>query len=217
MGGYNRPRDDGSGQFDVFATRIGCDGAVRVQPVRLDAADDANHVDPAVAASSDRALIAWHRDDGQYPYNLSIHRAVVGADGGIITPGEALDLAFDGAPHEGNAWMPAVAPLPDGAFAVAGARGHEAYNSFQTFVQRVDAGGDPTEDTVDVAAVVAASWALDGDGLQGGRVEDIDVGDGAPPYAPAITHVVEDVWFVAWSEGANPDYRVRGRFVDLAD
>jgi hypothetical protein len=344
---YNRPRDDGSGQFDVFVTRIGCDGGTRVEPIRVNAADGANHVDPALAATSDRALIAWHRDDSQYPYNLSIHRAVVSADGDVVAPGEALALTWDGAQYEGNAWMPSVAPLPGGGFAVAGTRGHEAYSSFQAFVQRVDTLGEPTEDTLDVSddpdgsqtspalaasadgdlvatwtrstvdgddevrlaaipagagaagpdesvlpgavtytaaachgqlAVVAAtqdlggsasivarttapgagvwetaeagrfihspalsahgergalaayrlvsglsnelfvaSWSLDGDGIQGGRVEDIDVGDGAPPYAPAITHVVEDVWFVAWSEGDNPDYRVRGRFVDLGD
>jgi hypothetical protein len=39
----------------------------------------------------------------------------------------------------------------------------------------------------------------------------------AAPYASTITHVVDDVYFVAWSQGTSPDLRLYGRFVDLAD
>ena len=334
---YNRPRDDGSGQFDVFVTHIGCDGEVTVTPTRLNDADGANHVDPSVATACGRALIAWHRDDGQFPHNLSIHRAVIEVDGTVATPGSTLVLD-DGA-YEGNAWMPAAADLPDCGFAVAGARGHEEYGTFQTFVQRLDSDGEPDGATADAAAdpvasqtapalvaddageitaawtrtpidgddeahftvlggsseaivadaathspsltladvpVIAATldqsssativlrtteadahlleiaeagrflhspalaadgtegavavyrlvsgldndlfvtrWSRDGLALVEGASDGIDVGDGAPPYAPALAHVVDDVWFVAWSEGENPDYRVRGRFVDF--
>jgi hypothetical protein len=35
----------------------------------------------------------------------------------------------------------------------------------------------------------------------------------AAPYPPAITHVLGDLYFVAWSEGTSPAFRLRGRFV----
>lgn len=37
----------------------------------------------------------------------------------------------------------------------------------------------------------------------------------AAPYRPALTHVVDDTYFVVWSEGNNPDFRIRGQFVGL--
>ena len=342
---YNRPRDDGSGQFDVFVTHIDCDGETTVQPTRIHSADGANHVDPAVAVSGGRLLVVWHRDDSQYPFNLSVHRAVLEEDGTVVASGDALALTTDDGPYEGNAWMPAAAPLPGGGFAVAGVRGHEEYGSFQVFVQRLDANGASEGETLDAAddpdashtspalaasnagemnvawtrspidgddevrfatipdgaatagpqtdlldgsttyspalawgesSVIAATEDLGGSAAivlrataegapplelaepgrflhspalaatgDGGAVaayrlvsgldndlwlarwsrdvyvveevatEEIDVGTGAAPYAPALTHVVDDVWFVAWSEGDNPDYRVRGRFVDF--
>jgi hypothetical protein len=36
-----------------------------------------------------------------------------------------------------------------------------------------------------------------------------------PPYAPAITHVQEDLYFLAWSEGTNPNFLVKGVFTRL--
>ena len=341
---YNRPRDDGSGQFDVFVTRVGCDGVATVPPMRVNGDDGANHVDPAVAVSAGRALVAWHRDDGQFPYNLSIHRAVVDGDGNVVAAGAALELTTDGGEYAGNNWMPAVGALPDGGFVVAGSLGHEEYGSFQVFVQRLDEDGESSGDTIDVdddpdasqtsAAVAAndagdltvawtrgtvdddevlaaaigagadaaaaptdlqsgstsyspalssgdptvvaatldlggsaailtratsaaagawelteagrfihtaalasegdegtlaayrlvsglsndllvARWTRSGDTISSAVTEEIGVDPAAAPYAPALAHVVDDVWFVAWSEGANPDYRVRGRFVDF--
>ena len=36
-----------------------------------------------------------------------------------------------------------------------------------------------------------------------------------PPYAPAITHVRDDLYFLAWSEGTNPNFVVKGVFTRL--
>jgi hypothetical protein len=33
------------------------------------------------------------------------------------------------------------------------------------------------------------------------------------PYRPAVTHVANDIFFVAWSQGENPDFELWGRFV----
>lgn len=40
---------------------------------------------------------------------------------------------------------------------------------------------------------------------------------GAPAYAPGITHIAGDIFFVLWSEGSNsPHFRLRGRFIELS-
>jgi hypothetical protein len=36
-----------------------------------------------------------------------------------------------------------------------------------------------------------------------------------PPYGTAITHVVGNVYFLAWSEGFSPDFRIMGSFIAL--
>jgi hypothetical protein len=33
------------------------------------------------------------------------------------------------------------------------------------------------------------------------------------PYLPGLTWLCDDVWFVTWIEGDNPDYVVEGRFL----
>lgn len=164
---HNRPRDDG--WFDVFATRIGCDGSILVEPWRLNEDDGASHVDPSIAVDGDAVLVAWHRDDGQFPYNLSTW--VRGFDLEGNPAGEALELAttWDGGLLEGNVWMPAVAARPGEGLVVAGVRGLPDLDRFQVYLQPVDPTGQPTRETVDpdVQAEVsdaAPAVAADGDG-----------------------------------------------------
>lgn len=33
------------------------------------------------------------------------------------------------------------------------------------------------------------------------------------PYRPAVTHVADDLYFVAWSQGENPDFELWGKFI----
>jgi hypothetical protein len=76
-----------------------------------------------------------------------------------------------------------VAPLPGGAFAVAGARGIESVGRFQVFVQRLDGTGAPTQDTIDVgreAEVTQQTPAMGADGagaLYPSWLRTPDVGD----------------------------------------
>lgn len=59
-----------------------------------------------------------------------------------------------------------------------------------------------------------AAFAIAGDAV----VVDNDVmliPQTVPPYQASITHVSGDVYFVAWSGGTNPDYRVFGMFVSI--
>ena len=144
---YNRPRDDG--WFDVYATRLACDGNVLVEPWRLNEDDGANHVDPALAVDGDSVLVAWHRDDGQFPYNLSTWVRGFDLDGHPADEAVELATTWGGEPLEGNVWMPAVASRPGEGLVVAGVRGLPDLDRFQVFVQPVDAAGRPAAETVD--------------------------------------------------------------------
>jgi len=152
---YNRPRDDG--WFDVYATRIACDGSVLVEPWRLNEDDGANHVDPALAVDGDAVLVAWHRDDGQFPHNLSTWVRGFDLDGNPA--GAAMELAttWDGEPLQGNVWMPAVAARPGEGLVVAGVRGLPDLDRFQVYLQPVDTTGQPTAETVNPDVDGAAS------------------------------------------------------------
>jgi hypothetical protein len=44
---------------------------------------------------------------------------------------------------------------------------------------------------------------------------EVEVASGAAAYGPAITHVMDDIYFLAWSEGTSPALRLKGRFVSL--
>jgi len=60
----------------------------------------------------------------------------------------------------------------------------------------------------------AVPYAYDGTDLTLGAATML-IPQTVPPYGAALTHVTGDVYFVAWSGGANPDYRIYGMFVSL--
>ncbi len=140
---YNRGDADGGSGFDVFATRIGCDGAVLVEPFLVNEAVSHNETDPTVAVSGDTVMFAWQSDNGQQPTNLSIWYRSYDIDG---TPrmetDRILELDPAGAGVDPNIWMPALTGTADG-FALAGAHAPEGYNVFQIWLQLLDADGDP--------------------------------------------------------------------------
>ena len=61
----------------------------------------------------------------------------------------------------------------------------------------------------------AVAFAYDGSGFTLGTAVML-IPQTVPPYQATITHVTDDVYFVAWSGGPNPDYRIYGTFVELA-
>ncbi len=69
-----------------------------------------------------------------------------------------------------------------------------------------------------ISGIRNALWVArivdDGDTLTATAEQAIPDAEAAP-YASTITHVVDDVYFVAWSQGQSPDLRLYGRFVDL--
>ncbi len=142
--------EDGGG--DIFGTRVGCDGEVLVAPLRLNVAFDANDLDPTVAASAGRVLIAWHSDNGASPENLDIYLRLFERDGTPVWDSERLyEGVVVGATNTRNAWMPDLAPLPGGGFALAGAWGTEGAPAFQAFVQALAHDGAALGEAVNVA------------------------------------------------------------------
>ena len=162
---YSAEHPDGGADFAVFVVGRGCDGARSVGPVLLSELPG-NATDPDVVASEDRLLVAWQVDDGGAPWNLSIHTAALDLEGTVVAAEAPLSMEREGAPYEGNAWMPRVAAVP-GGFALSGSRG--VGNAFQAFVQRLDGDGAPTEPSIDLdldstVAQLESTIAADPDG-----------------------------------------------------
>lgn len=141
--------DDGSGTFDAFARRIGCDGTLDDAPRRVDdPTEGANDLDLDTVIAADGVLVVWNRDDGGSPFNLSIRGRWVDGD----EPDFALHTRREGDTNEGNAWMPRVT-AGSGGLVLAGARGVPSVASFVAFVQPLDASGAPDGDAIEPSPV----------------------------------------------------------------
>lgn len=161
--------EDGSGNFHVYATRLGCDGSQLTPPFRVNTSEDGNHGDPVVTAGDGNVYLAWDVSRSVEP-SLVIRYRTFRADGTpLMDEDRTLALTDQGLPSALNAWIPSIAALPDHRFAIAGSRGIEAAPAFQAFVQRVDAHGDLLGDTIDghvspAATQLNVSIAARGDG-----------------------------------------------------
>lgn len=180
---YNRP--DPAGGFDVWVTRLDCEGRVTLPPAQVNTDAEHNDVDPALAVGPAGVLVAWATDDGMGPYNLSIRTRVLGLDGTPASEERRLELTHAGAPAPGNAWMVRAAAHPEGGFVVAGSRGVESIPGFQVFVQRLDAEG----------AAVGPTWAV------AERPE-------ASQTDPALAVDPDGTIRVAWVEDAHTEARL---------
>lgn len=184
---WNRP--DEGGLFDVWASRIGLDGAVLVPPLQVDAGAAGNHTYPRVAVAGDTVLVAWQTDDQVSADNLTLRWARLSVEGELLDASpRVLEPVVGGAPVTGNGWMPAVAPAA-GGYALAGAFALPDAPGFQVVVQPLGADGGAG------AAVVAAP----------------DAGEGQVWPAVATSAAGTLLAFEGWpAEGAN---RVRGGLV----
>jgi len=329
---YNVP--DETGSFDVYLQAIACDGTILFGPHRVDTSAGLNETYPRLAVSGDSLLLVWQTDDGSSPHNLSINTQLWNTNGELVNDFTQWNPVLDGEPFQGNAWMPAIAPLPDGGFVLTGSLGLRS-NGFSVVAQQISVTGDWVGNPLVVEEVtegsqVRSAVGSDGTGdllvayeygtpssvrsawlsLNGGLVvkepasaagtmeqgspdvttdwtgtpilsyhqvdSSINIyadrqmigfsgsahtphaasGQGVsllagfriqsgiendlmlasidangtvsepwvqaedPPVAPyraALTHLGSDVFFVAWVEGASPDFVIRGQFLDLAD
>ena len=131
---YVRP-EPGGGDFDVWATRLGCDGAPRVAPFLVQESPEGNDIDPELVVSGDRVLVAWQTDDGTGGTdNLQIRYRVLDRDGAPVSGDRLLRTVRAGEPVTDNHMMPKLAVAPDGGFLVAGIRASDV-GRFAVFVQ----------------------------------------------------------------------------------
>lgn len=137
---YVRP-EPGGGDFDVWATRLGCDGAPRVAPFLVQESPEGNDIDPELVVSGDRVLVAWQTDDGTGGTdNLQIRYRVLDRDGAPVSGDRVLRTVRAGEPVTDNHMMPKLAVAPDGGFLVAGIRASDV-GRFAVFVQPLDRDG----------------------------------------------------------------------------
>jgi len=141
---WNRP--DAGSKFDIFLQRMTCDGQVDLGPFEVTDTDD-NELDPVLAVSGGRLLVAW-TSDSDAVHNLDIRTRVYDLDGNALTEPADLEASRNGAVVTGNATLPHAAPR-DGGFWLAGSWGHEKSPAFQAFAVPLDLDGLPIEDATD--------------------------------------------------------------------
>jgi len=152
---YNLPDDNN--YFDVFATRIGCDGKTIVAPFKVNTTDY-NDIDPALAVSGDRLLIAWQSDNSQFPRNLDVYYRIFDVNGSpVMTEDARLVMQKNGAAADFNAWMPQVVAQPNDGFAIVGSWAPDNLTVWQAFMQRIDRDGALDGDAFEVNSNVLDS------------------------------------------------------------
>ena len=167
---FNVPEEGDTGLFDVFATRLGCDGSVVTPPFRVNTTIPPNDADPTVAVSGDRVLIAWHSDDSSLEHNLDIRYRLFALDGtAVLADDRTLETTRGGSPVDGNALAPRAIARSGGGFWLAGMRGIADAPGFQIFVQAIALDGTLDGEALDFIEPEASQSnpdvAEDGDDL----------------------------------------------------
>jgi hypothetical protein len=218
---WNR-RDSGT-KFDIWLERIACDGTVNVGPIEVTNTND-SELDPVLAISGDRLLVAWTSDNGVGPNNLDIRTRVYDLDGNPLTDPTDVAGTRAGAPNPGNALFPALAATADG-FLLAGSWGHDDAPAFQAFVAPLDLDGNAVGDAIDgqldpdhgqtyVAiathdGTTQALWQEDAVGSDTLSLEGGLLGSAAPIAAPAaradVSHGPDGFW-QAWDDDSGIVY-----------
>lgn len=146
---YVRP-EPGGGNFDVWATRVGCGGEPLVAPFLVQEAPEGNDIDPELAIAGDAMLVAWQTDDGTGGTdNLQIRYRLFDREGTPRSGDRTLHSLRMGAPITDNHMMPKLAVTPDGGFVVAGIRAVEEVGRFAAFAQPLSASGDLAGDALE--------------------------------------------------------------------
>ena len=123
--------------FDVWLTRVGCDGTVVRLPAQVDSQDGPGAIEPQIAVNRHGVLVAYQTDTPGAEHNLDLVARSFTPDGAPFDAVErVLELSRDGEPNPGNAWMPTLTATQD-AFAIAAAWGHDDAPAFQVLLQEI--------------------------------------------------------------------------------
>jgi len=132
---WNRPNDFNT--FDVFLSRLGCDGSVEIDPIAVTEGED-NELDPVLAVSGEHLLVAWIASTQSS--GLAIRYRLYDLSGQPTTEVIPLAAERNGTVVTGNATLPRLAALPDG-FVLSGSWGHEDATGFQVFAVEINPDG----------------------------------------------------------------------------
>jgi hypothetical protein len=139
---FDVPASDGSGNFETWAARLWCDGSHAVAPFRVGTTTRGNEIEPDLAVGDGNLYVAWEVDTGGNP-NLFVVYRTFSIDGTpVMATDRLLETRAGGAPAAASAWMPRLAALPGGRFAIAGSWAPPTATRFQAFVVAVEADGD---------------------------------------------------------------------------
>ncbi|MFT5680308.1 MAG: hypothetical protein ACI8RZ_001214 [Myxococcota bacterium] len=209
---WSRPND--ASTFDIWLTRVGCDGTTDIAPIAVtDSAD--NELDPSIIVSGDRLLVAWSTSTSG---GLGIRHRLYDLTGIPLTPTTDLAASRDGVAVTGNASSPRLAALSDG-FLLAGFWGHDDAPAFQAFSVELDLDGairgeatdgeldaDNGQTAVDVAVSgggdVVLAWQEDSTTSTAPIAYQADAGEsatllGSPGARPAVAIATSGTWS-AW-------------------
>ena len=131
---WNRPNQDRN--FDIWATVQTCDGRTVLDPFMVSESTE-NELDPVMAASGERVLIAW---TGSASGGLDIRYRLYDRAASPVTAATRLEASRAEEVVTGNATLPAVAALDDG-FLLAGSWGHPDAPAFQAFAVAISPDG----------------------------------------------------------------------------
>ncbi len=188
---YNRVTP-GLSTFDVFVTRVACDGRATVLPFEVSADETFSDTDPSIAVGPDAVLVTWTNDVSDADPNLVARYRLLDRAGEPLGAPRALVTQRAGGDFGGGQWM-VQAAATDNGFVIVGARGVDDRSAFQFFAQRLDGSGAPVGPTasaerdmlqqLDPDVAVAADGTIIvawGEGDQGAGA--IVGGTWAPPY-----------------------------------
>lgn len=220
--------------FQVFAIRMTASGTTAGDALDVAPNPEQTQLFPAVAAEEDAALwVGWEEgvaEDARAVYTrLPVTSSVAS---GTITP---VDLrsggAFMGVDPDGGAFVALHAETGSGVDVLlsstststpadalssgrAGAVDHSPGFAFSGPGRGALTWYRSIRGVQNDIYVRAFDTSVDGS-LSGTPPMRLPLASPAAPYGPAITHVLDDWFFVAWQEGANPDFRIMGRFLEL--
>ncbi len=217
--------------WQAFAQRLNADGSLVQEALYPIIEPAATHMYPAIEAEPDGTLhLAYTRAEGVYE---RIYHTAFAADATGPDPDPPVE-GFAGA--EGNGAALASSPNGDVVYLAFGDGNNIALTTTDVTggPTPVYIGGSGTAHSPVLAtregggALVyftnvsglsnelhAVPFSYDGTTLTFSTMVLL-IPDTVPPYQPTITHITDDIYFVAWSGGPNPDYRIYGTYVELA-